>query len=242
MEGEIDTLRHAARARARPARAARAVHRRERRARRDLPRELGCRRHGCAGLGRHAAAHVHAVGRSVPVTPSSSTIATRAQEAGITSATFIVKGRYAYGKLHGEKGTHRLIRISPFDSNARRQTAFASLDSCRCSTRRRRRRDRREGSAHRYVPFLGRRWSARQRHRLRGAHHAPADRYRRVVPERALRSPRTSAKAMQILAARLAERRSARSGRPSSTASPVSKPMSRSVTRSARTRWRHTSW
>jgi peptide chain release factor 2 len=50
------------------------------------------------------------------------------QEAGITSATFIVRGRYAYGKLHGEKGTHRLIRISPFDSNARRQTAFASLD------------------------------------------------------------------------------------------------------------------
>ncbi len=50
------------------------------------------------------------------------------QEAGITSATFIVRGRYAYGKLFGEKGTHRLIRISPFDSNARRQTAFASLD------------------------------------------------------------------------------------------------------------------
>src|SRR4051812_21588614 len=50
------------------------------------------------------------------------------QEAGITSAAFIVRGRYAYGKLSGEKGTHRLIRISPFDSNARRQTAFASLD------------------------------------------------------------------------------------------------------------------
>jgi peptide chain release factor 2 len=50
-------------------------------------------------------------------------------EAGITSATFIVKGRYAYGMLHGERGVHRLIRISPFDSNARRQTAFASLDA-----------------------------------------------------------------------------------------------------------------
>src|ERR671919_1727780 len=46
-------------------------------------------------------------------------------EAGITSATFIVKGRYAYGLLRGEKGVHRLIRISPFDANARRQTAFA---------------------------------------------------------------------------------------------------------------------
>src|SRR6266508_1499736 len=50
-------------------------------------------------------------------------------EAGITSATFIVKGRYAFGLLQGEKGVHRLIRISPFDANARRQTAFASFDS-----------------------------------------------------------------------------------------------------------------
>jgi peptide chain release factor 2 len=50
------------------------------------------------------------------------------QEAGITSATFQVKGRYAFGMLSAEKGVHRLIRISPFDANARRQTAFASLD------------------------------------------------------------------------------------------------------------------
>ena len=49
-------------------------------------------------------------------------------EAGISSATFTVKGRYAYGMLSGERGVHRLIRISPFDSQARRQTAFASLD------------------------------------------------------------------------------------------------------------------
>jgi len=49
-------------------------------------------------------------------------------EAGITSATFTVKGRYAYGLLTSERGVHRLIRISPYDANARRQTAFASLD------------------------------------------------------------------------------------------------------------------
>ncbi len=49
-------------------------------------------------------------------------------EAGISSATFTVKGRFAYGMLQGERGVHRLIRISPFDANARRQTAFASLD------------------------------------------------------------------------------------------------------------------
>jgi peptide chain release factor 2 len=49
------------------------------------------------------------------------------QEAGITSATFIVKGRYAYGLLQSERGVHRLVRISPFDSNARRHTAFAAF-------------------------------------------------------------------------------------------------------------------
>jgi len=48
-------------------------------------------------------------------------------EAGIRSATFTVAGDYAYGYLKTEEGVHRLIRISPFDSNARRQTAFASV-------------------------------------------------------------------------------------------------------------------
>ncbi len=50
-------------------------------------------------------------------------------EAGITSATFIVRGRYAYGLLNGEKGVHRLVRISPFDSQSRRHTAFASFEA-----------------------------------------------------------------------------------------------------------------
>ena len=48
-------------------------------------------------------------------------------EAGISSATFIIKGRYAYGYLRSEHGVHRLVRISPFDSAARRQTSFASI-------------------------------------------------------------------------------------------------------------------
>jgi peptide chain release factor 2 len=47
--------------------------------------------------------------------------------AGIKSATLLVKGDYAYGWLKSEAGVHRLVRISPFDSNARRHTSFASV-------------------------------------------------------------------------------------------------------------------
>jgi peptide chain release factor 2 len=47
--------------------------------------------------------------------------------AGIKSASLIVRGEFAYGYLKGEAGVHRLVRISPFDGNARRQTSFASL-------------------------------------------------------------------------------------------------------------------
>jgi peptide chain release factor 2 len=54
--------------------------------------------------------------------------ATEGQEAGLLSATFIVKGRFAYGWLGAERGVHRLVRISPFDSQARRQTSFASME------------------------------------------------------------------------------------------------------------------
>jgi len=50
------------------------------------------------------------------------------EEAGIKSATFIVHGRNAYGLLSAERGVHRLVRISPFDSAKRRHTSFASLD------------------------------------------------------------------------------------------------------------------
>jgi peptide chain release factor 2 len=51
-----------------------------------------------------------------------------AEEAGIKSGTFVVKVPFAYGTLAGEHGVHRLVRISPFDNQSRRQTSFASVD------------------------------------------------------------------------------------------------------------------
>ena len=115
---------------------------------------------------------------------------TRARRPGILSATFIVKGRYAYGLLDGERGVHRLVRISPFDSPG---PPPDRLRRRRCvpvrSRTRRASRDRREGPPHRHLPVVGRRRPARQHDRLGGPHHPPADRHRRHLPERAQPAP-----------------------------------------------------
>lgn len=50
------------------------------------------------------------------------------EEAGLKSVSLLIEGRNAYGMLKGEKGTHRLVRISPFDANARRHTSFAAVN------------------------------------------------------------------------------------------------------------------
>lgn len=50
------------------------------------------------------------------------------EEAGIKQATFMLKGRFAYGLLSAERGVHRLVRLSPYDASNRRHTSFASLD------------------------------------------------------------------------------------------------------------------
>ena len=110
--------------------------------------------------------------------------------AGIKSVTFEVNGENAYGLLQSEVGVHRLVRISPFDANARRHTSFASvfvypqiddeikidikLDDLRIDTFR----------------AVGRGRPARQPDRFGDAHDAPSHRHRGAVPERARRSTR----------------------------------------------------
>ena len=54
--------------------------------------------------------------------------ASEGEEAGIKSATFLARGEHAYGLFSAERGVHRLVRISPFDSQSRRHTAFAQVD------------------------------------------------------------------------------------------------------------------
>ena len=106
--------------------------------------------------------------------------------AGIKSVTFEVNGENAYGLLQSEIGVHRLVRISPFDANARRHTSFASvfvypqvddeikidikLDDLRIDTFR----------------SVGRGRPARQHDGFGGAHHALPHRHRGAVPERAV--------------------------------------------------------
>ncbi len=50
------------------------------------------------------------------------------EEAGLKSITLLIKGKFIYGRLKGENGVHRLVRISPFDANKRRHTSFASVE------------------------------------------------------------------------------------------------------------------
>ena len=79
------------------------------------------------------------------------------EEAGIKSATILVQGEYAFGYLSAEAGVHRLVRISPFDSAARRHTSFASVFAWPADRRRHRDRHPGQGPAGRHLPVERRR-------------------------------------------------------------------------------------
>ena len=98
------------------------------------------------------------------------------EEAGIKSATFRARGENAYGLYGSEKGVHRLVRLSPFDSANRRQTSFAGVEVSPVVRGDRRCPDRGRRPPDRHLPGQRRRWPARQQDRFGGPDHAQADR------------------------------------------------------------------
>ena len=108
------------------------------------------------------------------------------EEAGIKSATFRVSGENAYGLFGAERGVHRLVRLSPFDSAHRRQTSFAGVEVApvvKDTGEIEINEDDLQVDTYR---ASGRGRTAREQDGLRGADHAPPERDRGAVPERAL--------------------------------------------------------
>ena len=110
-------------------------------------------------------------------------------EAGIKSVTMLVTGDYAYGYLKAERGVHRLVRISPFDSNKRRHTSFASVDVIAELAETDEVELKMEDVQIDTFRSGGKRRPERQQGRDGGAHDASADRHRRAMPERAQPAP-----------------------------------------------------
>ncbi len=104
-----------------------AARRRGRRQRHLYRGQCRRRRHREPGLGRDAPAHVYRAGRSATAMKVELVDQHSGEQAGIKSATLLVKGENAYGYAKTESGVHRLVRISPYDSNARRHTSFSSV-------------------------------------------------------------------------------------------------------------------
>ena len=121
---------------------------------------------------------------SARATRSRCSTSSRAKRRASRAPPFTVEGEWAYGWLRAEAGVHRLVRISPFDANARRHTSFAARLRLPGHRRDHQDRDRRQGSAHRDVALGRRRRPARQQDRVGGAHHPHPDRHRRRTARR----------------------------------------------------------
>ena len=155
------------------------------------------------------------------------------------------------GSSRAEKGVHRLVRISPFDAPVAPPHELRAGGGLAARGRGHRRRDRRAGPPDRHLPRVGRRRPAREQDRLRGADHAPPERDRRAVPERALavveQGDRDGDAALEAArargaasAARSSRRRRAR--RRTSAGARRSAPTCCSPTRWSRTTARTTRW
>ncbi len=128
-----DRRRSQAGSRVRRARAAGAVHRRVRRAATPSARSTPARVAPTPRTGPRCCCGCTSGGPRSAASTSRSTRVNEGQEAGITSAAFIVRGRHAYGLLQAEHGVHRLVRISPFDPRPSARRRSPRCRSCRSS-------------------------------------------------------------------------------------------------------------
>ena len=114
-----------------------------------------------------------------------------AEEAGLKSATFAIHAPYAYGTLSVEAGTHRLVRISPFDNQGRRQTSFAAVEVVPVLEQTDEIDIHDEDIQHRRLPLRRSRRPVGQHDRLRGAPDPHPHRHRRAAARTRRASSRT---------------------------------------------------